>query len=296
MEIIRQLQGHLPRFALDVFRLCIWLVLLMVIFVPLERLCGVHPQRVFRKGFITDTSYYFLNSLLPKLLLALPLSIIAMGLHYLAPSELYSSVAAMPLGLRFAAAMVVGEFGSYWGHRWMHEVPLLWRFHAIHHSAEEMDWLVNTRAHPLDMVFTRFCGLVPMYVLGLAQPTGNIVDWVPALYALVATVWSFFIHANVRWRFGWLEWLVSTPGFHHWHHTKDGPEYINKNYAAIFPWVDKLFGTLYLPKKQWPMKYGIDAPMAPGLAGQLLQPFAGYPTVDSTQGYSRTRDSQGRVA
>ena len=78
----------------------------------------------------------------------------------------------------------------------------------------------------------------------------------------------------MRWRFGWLEWLVSTPGFHHWHHTKDGPESINKNYAAIFPWVDKLFGTLYLPKKQWPMRYGIDAPMASGLAGQLLQLFA----------------------
>ena len=99
------------------------------------------------------------------------------------------------------------------------------------------------------------------------------MDLVPILYALVGTVWSFFIHANVRWRFGWLEWLVSTPAFHHWHHTRDGPEYINKNYAAIFPWVDKLFGTFYLPKKQWPVKYGIDAPMAPGLAGQLLQPL-----------------------
>jgi len=62
------------------------------------------------------------------------------------------------------------------------------------------------------------------------------------------------------------------PAFHHWHHTKDGPAYINKNYAAIFPWVDKLFGSFYLPK-QWPTKYGIDNPMAPGLARQLLQPF-----------------------
>ncbi len=273
MEILRQLQQHLPPFVLDVFRLCVWLVLLTVIFVPLERLCGVHTQKVFRKGFLTDLGYYFLNSLLPKLLLILPLSMIAWGLHYLVPSGLYSSVAAIPLWTRFAAALIVGEFGSYWGHRWMHEIPVLWRFHAIHHSAEEMDWLVNTRAHPLDMVFTRLCGLIPIYVLGLAQPTGNTVDIVPLVYALVGTVWSFFIHANVRWRFGWLEWLVSTPAFHHWHHTKDGPEYINKNYAAIFPWMDKLFGTLYLPKKQWPTKYGIDGPMAPSLAGQLLQPF-----------------------
>ena len=273
METLQQLHLHLPPFALNVFKLCIWLLLLMAVFIPLERLSAQRAQRVFRQGFVGDLGYYFLNSLLPKLLLVLPLSMIAWGLHHFVPSGLYARVADMPLWLRFAAAMIGGEFGAYWGHRWSHEVPLLWRFHAIHHSAQEMDWLVNTRAHPLDMVFTRLCGLIPLYVLGLAQPTGNSVDLLPLLYAIFGTVWGFFIHANVRWRFGWLEWFLSTPAFHHWHHTKDGPEQINKNYAAILPWVDKLFGTLYLPNKQWPMKYGIDTPMASSLSGQLLQPF-----------------------
>ena len=281
METLRQLQEHLPSFAFDVFRLCIWLVLLMVIFVPLERVWARHTQKVFRRGFFTDLGYYFLNSLLPKTLLVLPLSAIAWGLHHFAPSGLYSRVAEMPLWMRFAAAMIVGEIGAYWGHRWMHEIPALWRFHAIHHSAEEMDWLVNTRAHPLDIVFTRLCGLIPIYVLGFAQPTGNTMDVLPLLYVLTGTVWSFVIHANVRSRFGWLEWLVSSPAFHHWHHTKDGPEYINKNYAAMLPWVDKCFGTFYLPKKQWPAKYGIDTPMAADMVGQLLHPFAGLPQVTS---------------
>jgi sterol desaturase/sphingolipid hydroxylase (fatty acid hydroxylase superfamily) len=267
------MQQYLPTFALDVFRLWIWLVLLAVIFVPLERLCAQHRQQVFRQGFLTDLGYYFLNSLLPKLLLVLPMSIIAGGVHHFGPSMLYAWVADLPLRTRLILAIIVGEFGAYWGHRWSHEIPLLWRFHAIHHSAEEMDWLVNTRAHPLDMFFGRFCGLLPLYMLGLAQPTGNIVDLVPLLYTVVGTVWSFFIHANMSWRFGLLEQLVSTPAFHHWHHTNDGSEYINKNYAAIFPWVDKLFGTLYLPKHRWPKKYGIDAPMAASFAGQLLQPL-----------------------
>ena len=151
------------------------------------------------------------------------------------------------------------------------EIPLLWRFHAIHHSAEEIDWLVNTRAHPFDIVFVRLCGFVPMYALGLAQPMiGKTVDVMPLLIMLVATLWGFFIHANLRWRFGPLEWLIATPGFHHWHHTND--EHINKNYASMLPWMDKLFGTWYMPKQQWPAKYGIDAPMA-GFAGQLLQPL-----------------------
>jgi len=272
MEILRLLQQHLPAFALEVLRLSVWLLLLLLIFVPLERLFAVRPQKIFRKGFPVDVAYYFLTGLLPKVLLVLPMALFAWGLHYVVPHGLHTRIAALPLWARLAAALVVGEFGFYWGHRWTHEVPFLWRFHSIHHSAEEIDWLVNTRAHPVDIVFVRLCGFVPMIALGLAQPmAGTRVDVVPLLILLVGTMWGFFIHANLRWRFGWLGLLISTPAFHHWHHTND--EHANKNYASMLPWMDKLFGTWYMPRKQWPSKYGINGPMAPGLAGQLLQPL-----------------------
>ena len=246
---------HYPRFAIDIFRIFVWLMILLVIFVPLERLAALHPQKIFRKAFVTDLGYYFLSSLVPKLFLSLPVAAIAWCLHFIVPRGLYLHVASMPLGLRFAAAMVVGELGSYWGHRWSHEIPLLWRFHAIHHSAEEMDWLVNTRAHPVDLVFTRICGFIPMYLLGLAQPVARTLDAVPLLVILAGTLWGFFIHANLRWRLGPLEWLISSPAFHHWHHTYAGP--INKNYAAMLPCFDRLFGSYYMPKNQWPAQYGI---------------------------------------
>jgi len=93
---------------------------------------------------------------------------------------------------------------------------------------------------------------------------------VPLLIMVIATLWGFFIHSNLRWRFGWLGLLVSTPAFHHWHHTRD--EHVNKNYASMLPIMDLLFGTSYMPK-QWPTKYGTDTPMAHGLVGQLLQPL-----------------------
>lgn len=260
-------------FLIEVLRLCAWLALLMIIFVPLERMFSLRKQRAFRKSFGIDLAYYFLSSLLPKLVLVLPLTLVAGLMHRLAPGGFYVWMASLPVGIRVAAAMVVGEMGAYWAHRWMHQVPFLWRFHAIHHSPEEIDWLVTTRAHPVDMVFTRLCALVPMYALGLAQPLGNSVDSVPVLLTIVGTIWGFFIHANLNWRLGWFEWLVASPAFHHWHHTNDGPELVNKNYAPMLPWVDRLFGTFYLPTATWPAKYGIDQPMAPGMAGQLMDPL-----------------------
>lgn len=254
-------------------RVCFWLTALSVIFAPLERLFALRPQKVFRKAVVTDLGYYFVNSLIPAMLLSFPLACLAWATHRFVPGIVLETVTAMPLWARLAAAMVVGEVGSYWGHRWTHEVPFLWRFHAVHHSAEELDFLVSTRAHPLDMVFTRLCELTPMYALGLASPMALKGTLVPLVALLLGQFWGFFIHANVRWRFGWLEWLISTPGFHHWHHTNDGPSYINKNYAPMLPWIDWIFGTLYLPKQRTPEKYGIDQKLSSSLLGQLAEPL-----------------------
>ena len=74
-----------PFVGTDVFRLSIWLLLLMIIFVPLERLFAVHPHKVFRKSLATDLGYYFLSSLVPKMLLVIPMAVIAWGLHYVVP-------------------------------------------------------------------------------------------------------------------------------------------------------------------------------------------------------------------
>jgi sterol desaturase/sphingolipid hydroxylase (fatty acid hydroxylase superfamily) len=84
-------------------------------------------------------------------------------------------------------------------------------------------------------------------------------------------VWSFIVHANVRWRLGWLEQIISTPSFHRWHHTNDAMR--NRNYAAILPVFDRIFGTYNLPKSR-PTEYGIDGAMPIGFIGQLTQAFS----------------------
>jgi sterol desaturase/sphingolipid hydroxylase (fatty acid hydroxylase superfamily) len=277
----------LPAFVVDIIRLGAWYLLLLIVFVPLERLFPVHPQKIFRKAFLVDFGYYFVSGLVPKALLVFPVAAVAWGMHRLVPSAVHEWAAALPLAPRLLAALVVGEFGFYWGHRWTHEIPLLWRFHSIHHSAEEMDWMVSTRGHPVDIAFTRLCGLVPMYALGLAQPAaGGRLDVMPLIILLIGQAWGFFIHSNLRWRFGWLSLLISTPAFHHWHHTNDDRR--DRNYASMLPIMDKLFGTWHMPRKQWPPCYGIDGPMAPGLAGQLIQPF--LPRHEKAQSMGVTMD------
>jgi sterol desaturase/sphingolipid hydroxylase (fatty acid hydroxylase superfamily) len=166
--------------------------------------------------------------------------------------------------VRFLGVFLIGEFGFYWGHRWSHEIGILWRFHAIHHQPTQLDWLVNTRAHPVDIIFTRLCGLIPVYALGFGSTKSAAGTLGPILLVLAGTVWSFFIHANLRWRLGWFEHMLSSPRFHHWHHAKVGP--INRNYAPMLPVLDRMFGTLHLPARGWPEQYGImssNAPPAP---------------------------------
>jgi sterol desaturase/sphingolipid hydroxylase (fatty acid hydroxylase superfamily) len=258
--------------VVQVARLCLWLALITAVFAPLEHFFSVRPAKLFRKDWATDLGWYFVNAgLTPIVLLGPTLAFVAVAIHAILPAAFIGVASAMPLWARMVAAMVVGEIGFYWGHRWCHEIPLLWRFHAIHHSAEHVDFLVNTRAHPVDMVFTRLCGLALLYACGLASPVGPNPTLIPALILFIGSMWSFFIHANLHWRLGPFEELIASPAFHHWHHTRD--DHKDHNYSSMLPFMDRVFGTFYLPRREWPAEYGIAAPMPSSLPDQLIEPL-----------------------
>lgn len=254
MSLLEPILARLPGFPMDVLRLCSWLVLLAVVFLPLERWLALRPARLSRRELTIDLCWYFLNSLLPALLLALPLALVAEAARLLLPAAVPAFMAGLPVVLKIVLAFVIGEIGYYWGHRLSHQWPWLWHFHAMHHAPEHMYFLVNTRAHPVDVVVTRLFSLVPLYAIGLAG-TSAAGAVTPAALVVLGTLWGFLIHANVRIRLPGLRWVISTPLFHHWHHSRF--EHINRNYASMLPLVDKLFGTLYLPTS-WPLEYGID--------------------------------------
>ncbi len=262
---------HLLAYVRQVLSSVAMLALIVVVFAPLEALFPVRKAKLFHPGWSIDLGWYFVNALVPVLLLGPPTALIAWAVNAALPASFTGAAAQLPLWARMVLAMIVGEFGFYWGHRWSHEWPLLWRFHAVHHSAEHVGFLINNRAHPVDIVFTRLCGLALLYASGLASPVGPNPTLIPALVVFVGSLWSFFIHANVRWRLGPLEEVLSSPAFHHWHHTRE--DHKDHNYASMLPVFDRLFGTFHLPEA-WPSAYGTDTYMPPTVTGQLLQPFA----------------------
>src|SRR5438552_1478752 len=136
--MLQHLGPQLQALLTDVLRLSLWLTILVSIFVPLERLFSIHPQKVLRKGIGVDLDYYFLSSLLPALLLSAPIGLLAWAVHRVVPGGLLAATAGLPLWARVVAGLVAGEIGYYWGHRWSHEIQFILGFHAIHHSAEEM--------------------------------------------------------------------------------------------------------------------------------------------------------------
>lgn len=251
--------------GLDWFALNV--LLTAMVFVPLER---AFPRRAdqstFRFGWATDGMHFLVSHLAVQTLSFLTLLPATMLAAVWQPSGLRVAVGALPLVMQVAAIVVLADFSQYWIHRLFHTVPVLWRVHAVHHSSTTMDWLAGSRLHVIDVLATRGLVLVPIFLLGFDRR---------ALYAylVVVSFHAVFIHANVRFRFGWLDHVLTTPRGHHWHHAQTP---VDKNFAVHLPVLDRLFGTQHLPGDEWPTDYGIHGdPVPEGYARQLAYPFRG---------------------
>jgi sterol desaturase/sphingolipid hydroxylase (fatty acid hydroxylase superfamily) len=228
-------------------------------------------RRTRRRGRLTDLVYWLTAPLVSYATTAIAVALIVIGLAMfaggssgvLALAERRTWFSDQALGLQVVLVFVTGDLLGYWTHRMFHR-GRLWRFHAVHHSSQDLDWLSSVRVHPVNDVLSRVLQAVPLLALGF--DTRVVAAFVPliALYGIV-------LHANVPWTFGPLRYVIASPAFHRWHHTSEDAG-LDKNFAGLFPIWDLVFGTFYLPARQ-PQKFGVRDPIPDGILGQLAWPF-----------------------
>jgi len=239
----------------------IGIALLFLVFVPLEKLFALRRQRVLRRGLLTDLTHMLVNGAVTAVAVVALVVVAAIPVLWI---RRFDVEGALPAEFAVGLAVALVAVGNYWGHRLTHQVPFLWRFHAVHHSSEQLDWVASGRLHPLDQAFTQAFTVFPLFVLGYgAGAFGGVTVFV--------TLLALFQHANVRLRFPVLRWVINTPEWHHWHHAIDD-DARDKNFGL--PIVDKLFGTAYLPKGRRPVGFGTRSPVPPeGYLRHLAYPF-----------------------
>lgn len=242
------------------------LVALFVLVVPFEKMFPRHRQRIRRPRLGTDVGYALASPLFTAIGVAGGVVVGVASLAWIPGLLVRPLVAQLPPAVLPFLGIALFDLAIYWTHRWYHEVPFLWRFHAVHHSTEHLDWVSGFRTHPFDGTL-----IAPAFVFLLVA--GFSAEFTGIL-AVVQIVTGIFLHANVRWRWRWLHKIVITPEFHHWHHA-DQPGAINSNYSVFLPLWDLLFGTYFMPDGIRPTRYGVSEPIPDQMLGQLWYPMRG---------------------
>jgi sterol desaturase/sphingolipid hydroxylase (fatty acid hydroxylase superfamily) len=248
-----------------------WFVLNVIftgfLFIPLERLFARKKgQPLFREEWREDLFYYLVSSLMVQVLTFLSMTPAIELVAHARWTTFRAWVASQPVIFQIIEIMFFTDLVQYWVHRAFHRIPFLWGFHAVHHSAQTLDWMAGARMHFLEIIALRGTTVIPMYILGFGPTALHF-------YILLVYIHSSLLHSNVGWNFDHIGRFLATPRFHHWHHGID-KDAIDVNFAIHFPLFDRLFGTYHLPPHQWPSGYGIaEHPVPRGYWGQFWYPF-----------------------
>lgn len=240
-----------------------------LVFVPLEQLLPLVPRAGLRRSAWVDLAHTFANRIPITVGTGVALATVAPVVRAATPEWLAETVRSWPGWLQVAVLLVAIDLMNYLSHRALHEVPLLWRLHAVHHSSTELDWLSTSRGHPIDQILTAVASTLPLYALGVDLPVAG------ALLAF-QFFYPYLGHANTRITLRPLSAVLVTPAFHHWHHASDAAA-VNRNYGAVLAVWDHLLGTAHLPPGM-PSCYGTaDGPTDETWTGHMLAPFAATP-------------------
>ncbi len=225
------------------------LILVSIAFLVLE---WAKPWRIhqpkFRKDFFLDMFYMFFNFFLFSLIIYNALSEVFVNIFrdFLALFNLENVVAihieSWPFILQLLMLFVVRDFIQWWVHRLLHRSKILWQFHKVHHSVEEMGFAAHLRYHWMETVVYRTIEYVPLAMIGFGIDDFFIVH----MFTLAI---GHFNHSNLFVRLGVLKYIFNNPQMHIWHHAYDIPKErkYGVNFGITLSIWDYIFKTDYIP-------------------------------------------------
>jgi lathosterol oxidase len=263
-------------FTIGLDWLLIDILISAIIFIPIELFLPKRlEQTKFHNEWRTDLIYFIISHLLIQV----------SGVLIKFPAELaFSDIGLTSLQLwiqdvwfvpQLLLALLISDLFQWTAHYFFHKVPYLWRFHSVHHSIKDIDWLAGSRIHFVDLIAVRAFSFLPLYILGFSPS-------VFTTYIIIVSIQAVLAHANTRINFGFFRYIIVTPQYHHWHHSDD-PKAYDKNFAIHFPFIDMIFGTYYPIGKSWPESTGLgDVKFPKGFIKQFVFPFIKNPANDNS--------------
>lgn len=248
-----------------------WLVLDIffsaTIFIPIELFLPKRlDQTKFHPEWRTDLAYFIYSHLLVQILGIIIRTPAVISFSGVPIAEIQQLVSSLAFPIQLFLALFITDLFQWTIHFLFHKVSFLWRFHAIHHSIKEIDWLAGSRIHFVDLIVVRSFTFIPIYVLGFSNA-------VFLTYLVWVSIQAVLAHSNTRINFGFLKYIFVTPQYHHWHHSAEA-EFYDKNFAIHFPFIDMIFGTYLDQGDKWPSETGLNETEIPkGILKQTLHPF-----------------------
>jgi sterol desaturase/sphingolipid hydroxylase (fatty acid hydroxylase superfamily) len=246
----------------NLIQLAIW----AAVFSPAEYLFSFYP--IVMTGHERRQNVFLLlfNSYVTAFLIAAVSYLLYWGLVGLVPAVIRAVIGGQPLLLQIVEAALLMDLGVYISHRLSHS-RILWRFHEIHHSAEEMNWSVAFRFHPIDLLIYTVFSSVPAVLMGFSVEALLVSKSIHGWQAVAS-------HANLRFGIGPLRHFFVGPQFHHWHHANEQEAY-DRNFGGLFVIWDWYFGTLHRPASERPSFFGTTGSRSRSLIDLLADPFQG---------------------
>ncbi len=232
--------------------------------------------KAFKGSSATSAGWTLIAAPLTAIFIVLEFAAISKALGGALSWDGFQRIQEWPIAIRVMVGFLVVDFVDWWSHRLRHRVPVLWRFHTIHHSAPHMNFWASLRSHPVDVIVGSTVLAIPFLIV---QESAMVFG----LVAATRTVLFYFHHSNIKVRLGRVDALVVTPQWHRLHHSTL-EEHYDSNFGATLTIWDRMFGTALVPGPEDFPPVGLDEELAPAdattLAGvpkalikQFLYPF-----------------------